>query len=257
MESFFDTHGGAPVRNYLKMRPRDYFEKHVWLGGSLMKRYEAEMRHEIGVGWLMWGADYPHLEGAAPVHREIVRYIFGGMPEDDVRKMLGANAVDLWGFEALPPGGGGPGRPDGGRCGRAAGASTTSRRPSAGAWPDPSRSWRPANAERAGRSPGISRVGRTGKPPTLYGVVREVEHRQGRRGRVLLPVLRIILLENLARELPGVHATNALPLRHRGEPFHDSKACFLCAHFRPITTAEPSKRRWRSPPVSIRVSAIT
>ena len=49
MESFFDTHGGAPVRSYLEMRPRDYFEKHVWMGGSLMKRYEAEMRHEIGI----------------------------------------------------------------------------------------------------------------------------------------------------------------------------------------------------------------
>ncbi len=66
MESFFDTHGGAPVRSYLEMRPRDYFEKHVWMGGSLMKRYEAEMRHEIGIDKLMWGADYPHLEGAAP-----------------------------------------------------------------------------------------------------------------------------------------------------------------------------------------------
>ena len=47
----------------------------------------------------MWGADYPHLEGAAPVHRETLRYIFGGMPEDDIRRMLGANAVDLWGFD--------------------------------------------------------------------------------------------------------------------------------------------------------------
>ena len=100
MESFFDTHGGAPVRSYLKMRPRDYFEKHVYLGGSLMKRYEAEMRHEIGIDRLMWGADYPHLEGAAPVHRETLRYIFGGLPEDDVRRMLGTNAIGLWGFDA-------------------------------------------------------------------------------------------------------------------------------------------------------------
>ena len=99
MESFFDTHGGAPVRSYLKMRPRDYFERHVWLGGSLMKRYEAEMRDEIGLDRLMWGADYPHLEGAAPVHRDTLRYIFGGLPEDDIRRMLGTNAVSLWGFD--------------------------------------------------------------------------------------------------------------------------------------------------------------
>jgi predicted TIM-barrel fold metal-dependent hydrolase len=99
MEGFFDTHGGAPVRSYLSKRPRDYFEKHVYMGGSLMKRYEAEMRDEIGIDRLMWGADYPHLEGAAPVHRQTLQHVFGGLPEDDIRKMLGGNATKLWGFD--------------------------------------------------------------------------------------------------------------------------------------------------------------
>jgi predicted TIM-barrel fold metal-dependent hydrolase len=100
MESFFDTHGGAPVRSYLKLRPSEYFERHVYLGGSLMKRYEAEMRQEIGIDRLMWGADYPHLEGAAPVHRLILRQVFGGMPEEDLRRILGLNAVGVFGFDA-------------------------------------------------------------------------------------------------------------------------------------------------------------
>jgi predicted TIM-barrel fold metal-dependent hydrolase len=99
MESFFDTHGGAPLRNALAMRPGEYFERHVWLGGSLMRRDEAEDRDEIGVDRLMWGADYPHLEGAVPVHRETLRHVFGGMPEADLRRILGLNAVDLWGFD--------------------------------------------------------------------------------------------------------------------------------------------------------------
>ena len=99
MESFFDTHGGAPVRSYLKMRPAEYFDRHVFLGGSLMKRYEAEMREEIGIDRLMWGADYPHLEGAAPVHRLILRQVFGGMPEGDIRRMLGLNAIGVFGFD--------------------------------------------------------------------------------------------------------------------------------------------------------------
>ena len=64
-----------------------------------MKRYEAEMRHDIGLEHLMWGADYPHLEGAAPVHRDVLRYVFGGLPEGDVRRMLGTNAASLWGFD--------------------------------------------------------------------------------------------------------------------------------------------------------------
>lgn len=99
LESFFDTHGGAPVRSSLDMRPSEYVRRHVFLGGSLMKRYEAEMREEIGVDRIMWGADYPHLEGAAPVHRLILRQVFGGLPEPDVRRMLGGNAVDLFGFD--------------------------------------------------------------------------------------------------------------------------------------------------------------
>jgi predicted TIM-barrel fold metal-dependent hydrolase len=100
MESFFDTHGGAPVRSYLAHRPAEYVDRHVSLGGSLMKRYEAEMRDEIGVDRLMWGADYPHLEGAAPVHRLILRQVFGGMPEEDLRRILGLNAVRIFGFDA-------------------------------------------------------------------------------------------------------------------------------------------------------------
>ncbi len=100
MEQFFDTHGGAPVRSSLKLRPAEYVDKHVHLAGSLMKRYEAEMREEVGVGRLMWGADYPHLEGAVPVHREVIRHVFGGLPENDVRAILGENAMALWDFDA-------------------------------------------------------------------------------------------------------------------------------------------------------------
>ena len=53
---------------------------HVCLGGSLMKRYEAEMRQEIGIERLMWGADYPHLEGR-PGRPVILRQVFGGCPK--------------------------------------------------------------------------------------------------------------------------------------------------------------------------------
>ena len=100
MEQFFDVHGGAPIRSSLKMRPSEYFDRHVFLGGSLMKRYEAEIREEIGVDRLMWGADYPHLEGAVPVHRLVLQHVFGGLPEEDLRRILGHNAIDVWGFDA-------------------------------------------------------------------------------------------------------------------------------------------------------------
>jgi len=99
LEFFFDTHGGAPVRSYLSMRPSEYVDRHVFLGGSLMQRVDAERREEIGVDRLMWGADYPHLEGAAPVHRLVLRHVFGGLPEPDLRRILGGNACRVFGFD--------------------------------------------------------------------------------------------------------------------------------------------------------------
>ena len=34
------------------------------------------------------------------MHRETLRYIFGGIPEDELRPILGGNAVNLSGFDA-------------------------------------------------------------------------------------------------------------------------------------------------------------
>ena len=39
--------------------PGDYFERHVYIGGSLMRRDEAEMRHEVGVDRLSGGPTPP------------------------------------------------------------------------------------------------------------------------------------------------------------------------------------------------------
>ena len=169
------------------MRPRDYFEKHVWMGGSLMKRYEAEMRHEIGIDKLMWGADYPHLEGAAPVHRETLRYIFGGLPEDDLRRILGANAVDLWGFDGAccspwPTASGRPWPtwPRRWRC-------PTSRTPSAGAWPGRCRSWRRGRPRRTALAPlhqhrTCIRTARHGGPPEERSPRDEMRRCSGKFG---------------------------------------------------------------------------
>ena len=134
--SFFDTHGGAPVRSYLSMRPSEYVDRHVFLGGSLMQRLGAERREEIGVDRMMWGADYPHLEGAAPVHRLVLRQVFGGLPEPDLRRILGGNAcrpvrLRRGAAPGRSPTGSGPPWPT---CPRPS-AGTTSRRRSVGDWP--------------------------------------------------------------------------------------------------------------------------
>ena len=55
--------------------------------------------HRIGVDHVMWGADYPHLEGTSPYSHEAIRLTFAGVPEAEVRAMLAENAARVYGFD--------------------------------------------------------------------------------------------------------------------------------------------------------------
>ncbi len=57
------------------------------------------MRHEIGLGNIMWGSDYPHPEGSWPLTREQMVESFHGVPEGDLAAMLGGNAARVYGFD--------------------------------------------------------------------------------------------------------------------------------------------------------------
>ena len=102
-QRFSETHYSAKLgdyRSHLRMKPSEYFHRNVFLGASCMPRREAELRHQIGVMNIMWGSDYPHPEGTWPHTREQMRETFSGLPEDELRAMLGGNAVRVYGFDA-------------------------------------------------------------------------------------------------------------------------------------------------------------
>jgi hypothetical protein len=58
-----------------------------------------------GVDHVMWGSDYPHLEGTSPFTAESLRFTFAGIDRGDVRLVLGENAARVYGFDldALGP----------------------------------------------------------------------------------------------------------------------------------------------------------
>jgi predicted TIM-barrel fold metal-dependent hydrolase len=102
-QRYSETHYSAKLgdyRSHLKMKPSEYFHRNVFLGASCMPRREAELRHQIGVPNIMWGSDYPHPEGTWPHTREQMRETFTGLPEGELRAMLGGNAVRVYGFDA-------------------------------------------------------------------------------------------------------------------------------------------------------------
>jgi hypothetical protein len=54
---------------------------------------EAEMREEIGLRNMMWGADFPHVEGTWPHSRVWLSRALRDVPEDHRRLILGENAA--------------------------------------------------------------------------------------------------------------------------------------------------------------------
>jgi predicted TIM-barrel fold metal-dependent hydrolase len=86
-------------RSHLSMSPADYFRRNVRVGASCMPRREAELRHQIGVGTIMWGTDYPHPEGSWPSTREQMLATFHDLPDDEIARMLGGNAAEFYGVD--------------------------------------------------------------------------------------------------------------------------------------------------------------
>lgn len=91
---------GDAFTRHLPLAPSEYFARNVRIGASVMARKEVELRHEIGVGVLMWGTDYPHHEGTWPHTEAAVRDTFGDVPIDEARRMLGETAVETYGLDA-------------------------------------------------------------------------------------------------------------------------------------------------------------
>jgi predicted TIM-barrel fold metal-dependent hydrolase len=84
----------------LSLSPAGYFARQCFLGASFMPFHEGQFRDSIGVDKLMWGSDYPHLEGTWPNTLKALRETFSTYPEEEVRAMLGENAARVYGFDA-------------------------------------------------------------------------------------------------------------------------------------------------------------
>ncbi|MEM7433830.1 MAG: amidohydrolase family protein [Myxococcota bacterium] len=85
--------------------PSFYAKRNCWYGASAASPGEIADRDTVGVDRICWGTDYPHYEGTYPHTRKALQYTFHDVHPDAVRKMIGANAADLYGFDldALRP----------------------------------------------------------------------------------------------------------------------------------------------------------
>lgn len=93
------TGSNKAARAQIPRKPSEYWETNCFIGGSFMAPFEAQARAEVGVKNLMWGTDYPHMEGTWPHTALALRNTFSGVPEEDVRAILGDNAVRVYGLD--------------------------------------------------------------------------------------------------------------------------------------------------------------
>jgi predicted TIM-barrel fold metal-dependent hydrolase len=87
------------LRRSLPLRPSDYYRRQVWLGASFMDEGEWETRNALGIDKLMWGSDYPHLEGCWPHTLPTLQKVFHDVPRADAARMLGETTARVYRFD--------------------------------------------------------------------------------------------------------------------------------------------------------------
>lgn len=83
----------------LSKSPSQYWAANCYVGASFMSRGECAVRDRIGVDRILWGADYPHIEGTWPHTLDAMRDAFNGCTADEVRAMTSTNTADVYGFD--------------------------------------------------------------------------------------------------------------------------------------------------------------
>jgi predicted TIM-barrel fold metal-dependent hydrolase len=83
----------------LSLTPSAYWARQCSVGASFMSREECDARHEIGVPTILWGSDFPHDEGTWPDTQAALHATFDGVPEAELRAMLGENAIRIYGLD--------------------------------------------------------------------------------------------------------------------------------------------------------------
>ena len=97
LDAIYEEHrGDLPAQR----RPSEYWKSNGLTSLSFAHRAEVEMRHEIGIETIGFGRDYPHPEGTWPNTKEWLQEAFAGVPESELRMMLGENAIRFLGLDA-------------------------------------------------------------------------------------------------------------------------------------------------------------
>ncbi len=81
-----------------RRRPSEVWHEQCLVSLSFVHKSEVAMRDEVGVETILFGRDYPHAEGTWPNTADWLNDAFAGVPENELRMMLGENAIRMLGL---------------------------------------------------------------------------------------------------------------------------------------------------------------
>ena len=111
---FYEAQARQPMNKMLidqvPRRPSEYMAQNVFYGASFASSFEVEEAVSHGLdSQLMWGSDYPHIEGTfvyqdgadmPSVTRLSLRNTFCGVAPAETLRMVGQNAIDVYNLDA-------------------------------------------------------------------------------------------------------------------------------------------------------------
>ena len=70
-----------------------YYVKNHYSWSFQIDTYGIKLRHDIGVGNIMWASDFPHVSTDWPNSIQLVKENFSGIPEDETHAIVAGNAI--------------------------------------------------------------------------------------------------------------------------------------------------------------------
>lgn len=83
------------VSPQLKYKPSEYFYRHGFASFET-DPVGIELTHRVGIDNLLWGNDYPHIEGSWPHSERTIKSWSGNLSHAQLSKILGLNAARLF-----------------------------------------------------------------------------------------------------------------------------------------------------------------
>jgi predicted TIM-barrel fold metal-dependent hydrolase len=105
MDEQFHSPFERGITEALRKAPSEWWRSNCYVGASFMSRAECMIRDQIGVPTIMWGSDYPHIEGTWPRSLSSLCEALNGCTPEEITAMVSTTAAGVYNFDldALRP----------------------------------------------------------------------------------------------------------------------------------------------------------